>query len=413
MLMTRRIPGKLKSIFTDTIWSMAGLVLMNVVAQFAVYPYWNRVLGSEEYGNIIYLLAVMNILAISVGSGVNYARMRQSADVETENRPYLLLMAAGTALSLLVLVALYFIGLLHIRPAEFGLFCLLTVATMWRFYADVEYRLHIDYKGYFFYYLVISLGYLIGIALFRATGLWPLALLPGELAGLALVLWRGSIFKWEKAFRVEDFSPVLRLALLLVGGDVLSYLTFNGDRLILRWSAGGSAVSIYYIASLFGKTMTLVTTPLNGVLVGHLARYDGKLSLKLMRLVTVLSAAAVLLATVACVAASIIVLPFLYPAEFVEVRPYLLIANAAQVFYFVGSVQTATVLLRFTPARNQMIVVIVHGVLFVAVCVPLALLHGLVGFCWGVLLVNAIRLIVCFTLEYLSCERNHQNEQYQ
>lgn len=396
--MTRRIPEKLKSIFTDTIWSMSGLVLMNVAAQFVVYPYWNRVLGSEEYGNVVYLLAVMNILAVSIGSGVNYARMRQSASGETENRPYLLLMAAGTAISLLMLVALYFIGLLHIRLAEFGVFCLLTVATMWRFYADVEYRLHIDYKGYFFYYLVIGLGYLIGIVLFRATGLWPMSLLPGELAGLTLVWWRGSVFKWEKSFSMEGFSPALRLALLLVGGNVLSYLVFNGDRLILRWFAGGSAVSIYYIASLFGKTITLVTTPLNGVLVGHLARYDGKLTPKLMGLVTALSAAAVLLATVACVAASIIVLPFLYPAEFAEVRPYLLIASAAQVIYFVGNILMTSVLLRFTPARNQMIVNAVHGVLFIAVCVPLAGMHGMAGFCWGLLVVNILRLILCLSL---------------
>ena len=95
--MAKRIPEKLKNIFTDTIWSMAGLVLMNVAAQFVVYPCWNRVLGSEEYGNIVYLLAVMNILAISVGSGVNYARMRQSANGETQNRPYMLLMAAERA----------------------------------------------------------------------------------------------------------------------------------------------------------------------------------------------------------------------------------------------------------------------------------------------------------------------------
>jgi len=379
-------------------WSMAGLVLMNVAAQFVVYPYWNRVLGSEAYGNIVYLLAIMNILAISVGSGVNYTRMRQSANGETRNRPYLLLMAAGTALSLLVLLALYFIGLLHIGTTEFGLFCLLTMVTMWRYYADVEYRLHINYKGYFVYYLVIGLGYLVGLPLFRMTGLWPLALLPGELAGLALVLWRSSILRWEKAPGVEDFSSILRLALLLVGSNVLSHMIFNGDRLILRWFAGSSAVSIYYIASLFGKTMTFVSTPLNGVLVGHLARYEGKLTKKLMNQVAVLSSSAVMLATAACTVASLVVLPFLYPAEFETVKRYLLIANAAQVIYFVGNVLTASVLLRFTPARNQMIVNVVHGVLFVAVCMPLALLRGIDGFCWGLLGVNLLRYILCLLL---------------
>ena len=401
--MVRRIPDKLKTIFTDTIWSMAGLVLMNVAAQFVVYPYWNRVLGSEAYGNIVYLLAVMNILAISIGSGVNYTRMRQSANGETRNRPYQLLMAAGTVLTLLVLLVLYFIGLLHIGPVEFVLFCLLTAATMWRYYADVEYRLHINYRGYFLYYLVIGLGYLIGMTLFRATGLWPLALLPGELAGLVLVLWRGSVFIREKALDKVSFSPVLRLALLLIGSNILSSLIFNGDRLVLRWFVGGNAVSIYYIASLFGKTMTLVTSPLNGVLIGHLAKYKGMLTKQIMLQITALSVAAVLLATIACVAASIIVLPFLYPIEYAEVRSFLLIGSITQVIYFVGNVINASVLLRFTPVQNQLIINVVHGVLFVAVCIPLSIIFGIKGFCMGQFVVNLIRLLMSVLMGFKKC----------
>ena len=407
--MSLRIPDKLKNIFTDTVWSVAGLVLMNVAAQFAVYPYWNRVLGSEAYGNIVYLLGIMNILAISVGSGVNYTRMRRSADGKTPNRPYTLLMAAGTLLSLLILVLLRALGLIREELPDFLLLCALTAATMWRYYADVEYRLHINYKGFFLYYFVIGLGYLVGMGLFRATGRWPLALLPGEVAGLLLVLLRGRIFRRDAAAPAEDPGPILRLALLLVGTNVLSHLVFNGDRIILQLFSGGAAVSVYYIASLFGKTTSLITTPLNGVLVGHLARYDGKLTPKLLRLVTALSAAAVLLATVACVAASLVVLPFLYPAEFAEVRPYLLIASAAQVIYFVGNVLTASVLLRFTPARNQLIVNITHGVLFTVVCVPLALFRRLDGFCWGLMGVNIVRIMLCFVLVYLAIDRSAVN----
>ena len=401
-----RIPLKAKRFFSDTIWSISGLVFMNAVAQFAVYPYWNRVLGLAQYGNSIYLLAVMNILAISIGSGINYVRMRQSANRKTSNRPYLLLMMAGTLISLLVLFVLFFVNLLHSGLAEFWLFCLLTVMTMWRFYADVEYRLHINYKGYFLYYLVIGLGYLVGIGLFRIFGLWPLALLPGEIAGLTLVLWRGSIFKHENKQNQEDFSTLFKLTLLLVGSNILGNLIFNGDRFILRWFVGGSAVSIYYIASLFGKTVSLITTPLNGVLVGHLAKYNGKLTKQLMRQITGLSALVVLLATATCLAASFVVLPVLYPAEFETVKRYLLIANAAQVIYFAGNVLTASILLRFTPARNQLIVNVAHAFLFVLLCVPLALLWGINAFCWGLLGANSLRFILCLALGFFYDERN-------
>ena len=34
-----------KKILSDSVWSVAGLVLMNVALQFAVYPFWERRAG--------------------------------------------------------------------------------------------------------------------------------------------------------------------------------------------------------------------------------------------------------------------------------------------------------------------------------------------------------------------------------
>ena len=79
---------KIKALLTDSMWSIAGLMLMNVVVQFLVYPVWNNHLGSEEYGNILYLISIMNIIAISVGSACNYARMTESATKDTWNINY-------------------------------------------------------------------------------------------------------------------------------------------------------------------------------------------------------------------------------------------------------------------------------------------------------------------------------------
>ena len=400
--MVRHISCKLKNIFTDTMWSIAGLTLMNVAAQFVVYPYWNRALGTESYGNIVYLIAIMNVMAISVGNGINYTRMRQSANGQTANKPYNLLMIGGSIISLFVLLLLKAAGALILESSNFILFCILTVVTMWRYYADVEYRLNINYKGYFQYYLFIGFGYLLGFFIFKFSGRWILSLLPGEIAGLLFVLCRGSIFKKDINIQ-ESLSPqILRLALMLIGTNVLAYLIFNGDKIILQVFAGSTTVTIYYIASLFGKTMTLITTPLNGVLVGHLAKYEGNLTRKLMNQVTIISIGAVVTATFICVAVSWITLPFLYPKDYQELKQYLILANAAQVIYFVGNVLVASVLLRFTHARNQLIVNVVHGILFISVCIPVALRFGISGFCWGLLVVNLIRYLLCVMIGYLN-----------
>ena len=76
----------------NSVWSVAGLVLMNVALQFAVYPFWERRVGEAALGNILYLISLMNVFAVSIGVSVNYARLKKSAVSETHNTPYLVIL---------------------------------------------------------------------------------------------------------------------------------------------------------------------------------------------------------------------------------------------------------------------------------------------------------------------------------
>jgi len=404
-----RISDKLKHFFSDMLWSVCGLVLMNVVAQFIVYPAWNVRLGSEAYGNIVYLLAIMNTISVAVGVGINYARMRNSAEGETKNRPYLILMMCGTGLAFLVLLLFQLLGYLQLSGTEVILFYLLTAATMWRYYADIEYRLHINYKGYFCYYATIGTGYLVGAELFRQTGLWPLALLPGEAAGLLLVLWKGSIFRCDTPKTRYEWRRICSLTFILIGSNLVSQLIFNGDRIFLKILAGANAVTTYYIASLLGKTVALLTTPLNGVLIGYISRYDSKLTCGMMNMATGISITGTVVMTAVCTVASYILVPVLYPMEYEGARKLFLIANLAQVLFFIGNVLIHSIILRFTRAKNQITINVAYGVAFCAVCCPLAATRGVSGFCAGQLLINAIRLLICLLLGYRSVmeEKKH------
>ena len=119
-------------------------------------------------------------------------------------------------------------------PLEWGLFGCLTVFTMWRFYADVEYRLSLNYKGYFLYYLVISIGYGIGIYLSFVTGLWPLALLPGEILGLILVFLKGKSLRWNGLPGKKELISTAKVVFALILSNVMANVIFNGDRLLLK-----------------------------------------------------------------------------------------------------------------------------------------------------------------------------------
>lgn len=93
---------------------------------------WNNHLGSEEYGNILYLISIMNIIAISVGSACNYARMTESATKDTWNINYnIILMASSVIVIPVMLIIVKFCGV-PMTVTEAVTFLILTILTMWR-----------------------------------------------------------------------------------------------------------------------------------------------------------------------------------------------------------------------------------------------------------------------------------------
>lgn len=390
---------ELKSFLTDSMWSIAGLVLMNVAAQFVVYPAWNRRLGSESYGNILYLMSLLNIVAISMGSGTNYARMTCASNEKCSNNAYLLLLGIVSLLAFPFSAMIQFLGGVPMSGLDCLLFALLLCATMWRFYADVEYRLSLNYKGYFLYYLSISIGYLVGIFLMNATGLWPLALLPGELLGIIIVAFKGNTLRWDSLLTRKEFQHACRVILILFVTNVMSNIVFNGDRLLLKFLLGGSSVTVYYLASLLGKTLSLITTPLNSVIMSYLARYKGSPSTKQIHLVSLASVLLSVLSTGVCTVASHILIPILYPQDFAASQPYFILGNSAQVLFFVGNV-ISVILIRFADTKYQIHINVVYAISFCVLCIPFTWKLGLIGFCFSLFLTCLLRLAYSLHLCY-------------
>ncbi len=63
--------AKKKNFITDSMWSILALGIMNVVTQFLLYPVLRNVLGAEEYGNVLYLISIINIMATTIGCSAN------------------------------------------------------------------------------------------------------------------------------------------------------------------------------------------------------------------------------------------------------------------------------------------------------------------------------------------------------
>ena len=385
-----RLSGSIKNFFKDSLWSIAGLLIMNAVLQFMIYPVWNARLGSETYGRILYLISLMNIAAIPWGSSANMIRILHKGSAKADSNLYAAILLPISALMFPLAVLLWRDAPSFPAAALYGLLLSLTI---WRYYADVEYRLSLNYTGYFLYYLGISAGYLFGLLLFRYTGFWTLALLPGECLATLLVFLRYASFHFSALPDFRNLRAVSSEIFMMVASNTLSTLIFNGDRLILQWFAGGTAVTVFYIASLMGKTASLITVPLSSALAGHIRAYQGKLTKRLYGLSLILTVSGILAATGGTWLFSQLVLRFLYPHEFAAAQAFFLFGNVAYVMYFVGNI-LMIVLLRFCPVTYQVFVNSFYAAAFCILCVPGTCLWGIHGFCICFASVCLLRLLL-------------------
>lgn len=401
--------GFIKKFTGDLLYGMVSLIFMNMVLSLAVYPYLNRQLGDEGQGRMLFFTSLMGLVASAFGSGINYGRMKASTRHTTQNGDYTWYLMVLALISCAVTLG----GFLVKREASGAgpvSVAVLIFATAVRYYADVEYRIYMNYRGFFFYYMIVGLGYIAGMLLYSFTGSWVSIFLCGELAGLAYVTATGHIFRGRLLERSQYFREDARICASLSAAYLLSDFVSYTDRILLSVMTGDAAANYFYIASLVGKMTSLLSTPLNGVITGHLSRYKGKFTRRMftMILLALLGLAAVI--TAGSVVGSHLFVWLFYRDKYETVKDLFLLANAGQVFFFLSNTMMVVVL-RFASERYQLIMGVAYAALFFVIVLPAIAFGGLWGAGWGLLAVNVIKFFLISGLGYRALRKADGKEE--
>lgn len=384
---------KINKILTDTMWSFAGLALMNIGIQLVVYPVFSKVLGDEGYGNALYLLSFVDIVGTTVGVGTASARMVASIRGKTHNGDYNWFLLAACAFFVPVAILVELFGGVQISVFETILFYFLMCTSTWRNYVAVQFRLNLEYKNFFWYYVAITIGDILGITLFLAARQWALVLLLGDLFSIIFVLKKGDILNRCFYETSDERRANLHTIVILMSSTLLSTLIFNADRLLLKTILGATAVTTYYLATLLGKTMSMIVTPLGYVMIGYLVRYKGTINKKKVFYTIILLLGATVVFSLVCVAGSHVFLFLFYPQNYAQVKPYLILCSFSQVLYISTGVFTV-ILLRFAEQRYQFYINASYAVISLAMAVPAALKFGIWGFAVAMFAANILRFII-------------------
>ena len=191
----------------------------------------------------------------------------------------------------------------------------------------------------------------------------------------------------------NNLKQTLYSCLIMVSTHFIMNLIFNADRFLLKALIGGTAVSIYYLSSLLGKTVSLITTPLNSVIISYLAKYKGSFGWKLFIKLLIVITLASLVMLVGCVVGSHILIPILYPESYEMTKEFFFVSSLSQVIFFATSV-LMVILLRFAKQSYQLYINLIYAVAFLVLGIPMTQKNGIWGFSYAILLANLLRMLV-------------------
>ena len=392
----------LKRFAADFIYGVVGLVILNGVLVL-VNAYLNRALGDDGQGKVLFYTSIMGLMASAFGCGANYARMKISTEHKTENGDYNWFLLMVTILVCIVSAVAIFV-----KPDTVGAtypeIVLLIALAVFRYYGDVQYRLDLNYRGFFFYYIIITAGYIVGIVLYQFCHRWVFIFICGELAGLLFVFFKGTIFKRPFWKHSKQFPQNVKMMSSLSTSYLLSDFVSYTDRLMLSLLVSDAAAAHFYIATLVGKMTALLSTPLNGVIIGHLSKYKGKFTKKMFAAVCSILLLLAGVITLGSVIGSHLVVWILYPNTYEEVKSLFILANAGQVFFFLCNT-LMVVVLRFASEKYQLFIGIIYAILFFVGVLPVTIHWGIWGCAWGLFLLNVIKFVLICAAGFLAIKQ--------
>lgn len=403
-VMIKKLVKDNKKIIGNLFMSIGATVVFNVVIQFVMYPYFERNLGEEKYGLALSILSIIAILAGTLGNAANYSRMMASTRFVHTNGDYnILLLTLSPVCAIGGIFYLRYLGITSIVPTL--LFVALVILTTLRNYSDVGFRIKSNFVRYMLFYVFVAAGYIIGLCVFKISGEWMWTLIIGEALGVLFAVLFDTIYRKKLLTPSKNFPLVLKSMSFLALSTLIDNLTLNADRLLLMVFSGGTAVAVYYAASLMGKIVAMLSVPINSILISYIVKYRGGLTPKFWLISTASVSSLGLVAFACCSFISPYVLRFLYPDLCELTLPYIVPAILGQIFYFISGM-LLVIILKFKGEKKQFMLNAGYAAVFlVFVCVG-TFLYDLDGFVYCSLIANALRFAAIIVWGFIPQKKN-------
>ena len=386
---------KYKRIVFDIMLNVTATAIPLIILQLIVLPLIATKISDEVYGLALTLISTITIISSSLGNALNNVRLIKNGLYEKKGLQgdFPVLLLGELVIGCIVLV--FSVGQYKLEYVDLALLIILTFLWIAREYLIVTFRLELNFKAIVINNIIMVVGYIAGLMLYCLTLHWQYVYILGMLFSLIYIVKHSNIVE-EKIKITPLFKTTLSELLFLIFAALINNLLNYADRIIIYPLIGGTAVSIYYASTLFGKIVSTAVSPLNSVALSYLAKKN-TLEKELFTKTVGFSVIVAILGYVVCRIIALPMLNILYPDWASQSIKYVPITTWTAMITMIISVMSPFVL-KFCSMKWQLVINMAVLIVYLSMSIILYEYWGLMGFCVGILISNVVKFLIMFML---------------
>lgn len=392
-----------KKIVRDVLTNLLSVMLVMLVIQLLVFPTLSRTLSDEQFGQLIALYGMNNMIILFLGNTLGNIRMlKQHDDIDFSLLSQLNMVAA---LIIMFVLSLYYGS--SFSAGTVLLFVLFTGLANLRAYTTVDYRISLTYNKILHLNFWLVCGYLVGFGIFYVTSAWVWIFLAGEISGLLYQLYSNNRLLKEcfttvsKKVEHQVWREFFSLGMSNGLANVANYL----DRFIITPLLGATSMGVYYAAASLSKILTMVITPMSSVFLSYTTNQPTGYAKKILLSLYAVMLGIVIPSYFVLTLLSSYLVGVLYPNYVAGAKPLIPIVTIGILLNVIYSVLHPFVLKKYS-VHYQLIIQVIYLCFYGGLSVVLSHQSGLIGFTWAFSIASGVKVLSQFFLVSVKKESN-------
>jgi len=392
-----------KKMIKDSVINTIAVSLPVLLLQLLVLPYLGRCMSTEEYGFTVTIIGMLNFISTRSGNTLNNVRLINCEKDSPElirNDFYILTIFCGSITSVIVVVISFFYS---DSGYNFVLLFFTAITMFLREYLIVLFRIKLKYKKILISYILQTMGLFGGLVIFFMKSEWMWIYFVGNLFPVIYVC---IVEKVNFRFSINCsryFAKYLREELNLLCASVLNGFSLYADKLLILPLLGASAVSIFYVASVLGRLMDMVISPVTSVILSYLIREIHFAKRVFAKQFFILLVIAFLFYFVSILFAPVF-LKVLYPKYTNEVKRFLYVMIGAGILNCLYTIINIFII-RFIGTEMQMKISVIGIFCFLLTSIILSVRMNLMGFCLGTFISVLVKIVYGMKILLSNCSK--------